>query len=149
MAKNTDIKGLLDDGVDNNGIDNTPETDEIKYKEIKMPSDSLRDGSGHINLASPINFDIPRVNPSDGNYRHNNSVFDDENLADRDIVPCPTCRGTGTIHAGIFGSLIYALIICFQLSWSKVIKYAKFKFYCILNMLDNSNMIPLQKNSTK
>lgn len=110
MAKNIDITGSLHDGGDNTGVNNTPETDEIKYKEIKMPSPDHSDSPrGHISFGSPINCDIAKVNPSGGSYRHNNSVFDDENLVDSDTVPCPTCRGTGTIHAGIF--VLFSLLI--------------------------------------
>lgn len=100
MEKNIKIKGLPDDCDDKNGVDNTTESNEIKkYKEIKMPSHRDGRGKGNISLGSPINCDVANVNPG---ARHINSVFDDENLADKDTVPCPTCRGTGTIQAGIF-----------------------------------------------
>lgn len=101
MAKNPQMKCLLNG---DNRI-NTPENDDIKYKEIKdrnMPLIPQRE-NGNINVGSPINCDIQVAGGGNGdstNNRHITSVLGDKNLlTDRDTVPCPTCRGAGTIHA--------------------------------------------------
>jgi hypothetical protein len=107
MAKNPQMKCLLNG---DNRI-NTPENDDIKYKEIKdrnMPLIPQRE-NGNINVGSPINCDIQVAGGGNGdstNNRHITSVLGDKNLlTDRDTVPCPTCRGAGTIHAGTVYSL--------------------------------------------
>jgi hypothetical protein len=104
MAKNPQVESLFDD---EDRID-MPETD-IKYKEIKdknMPS-HRSGGVISASLASPINCDIAHVGASPGavNNRRTRaigSVLEQENeLDDTDnTAVCPTCRGTGTIHAG-------------------------------------------------
>ncbi len=97
MAKNPEVQTLFDD---DDRID-IPETD-LKYTEIKDKKMPLpRRGIGFI--ASPINCDKAHVSSRDRHInRHTENVLRDENVsADRDAVPCPTCRGTGAIHEGI------------------------------------------------
>ena len=91
MAKNPRVQSLLDD---EDRID-MPETD-IKYKEIR--DRNMLSRAKNSNLTSPINCDIAHAtrHASPGSVLHQENDSDDTD----DTIPCPTCRGTGTIHAG-------------------------------------------------
>ena len=85
MAKNPRVQSLFDD---EDRID-IPETD-IKYKEIE--DRNMLSRAKNCNLASPINCDIAHAT------RHAGPQENDLDDTD-DTISCPTCRGTGTIHA--------------------------------------------------
>ena len=94
MAQNNQFQRLHND----DSITNKPETDDIEvtYKEIKdrnSPSPCRDIQKDDVNIiGSPINCDV-QVIPR---------VLDENVLTVRDIVPCPTCRGAGTIQAGMY-----------------------------------------------
>ena len=90
MAKNPRVQSLFDD---EDRID-IPDPD-IKYKEIK--DRNMLSRAKNCNLASPINCDLAHEtrHASPGSVLHQQNDFDDTD----NTIPCPTCRGTGTIHA--------------------------------------------------
>lgn len=103
MATNPETS-FLDDGIENNRSETE---DKSKYEEIKGRPPGPGQRRGNINFASPvsINSDISDVAPMltpNVACRHMNREGDDENLlTDEKTLTCPTCEGTGTIHAGI------------------------------------------------